>query len=88
MSSPELWIPAGSWAEWVGALLAGGSLVGLVIGLRQERSARVQDEEDRARERRSEQAKLGTSEARGCLGPASRRQRGPAKIGQPLRPCL
>lgn len=46
--SPELWIQAGNWAEWVGSILAGGSLIGLVVGLRRERDARRRDERDRA----------------------------------------
>ena len=57
MGDPTLWIPAGNWAEWVGSVLAGGSLVGLVVGLRGERRARRQDETDRALEQRRNQAR-------------------------------
>jgi hypothetical protein len=53
-----LLIPAGDWAEWVGALLAGGSLIGLVVSLRGERSARRQDLADAETERRRHQASL------------------------------
>lgn len=54
---PVLWIPSGNWAEWTGSLLAGLSLIGLVIGLHRERGARRRDERDKAEELRVGQAR-------------------------------
>jgi hypothetical protein len=56
VSSPTLWIPAGNWAEWAGSVLAGLSLILLVVGLHREREARRKDEAERRAERRREQA--------------------------------
>lgn len=57
VAAPEFLIPAGDWAEWVGSVLAGGSLIGLVVGLHRERRARRTDESERRAERRRAQAR-------------------------------
>jgi hypothetical protein len=54
---PSHWIPAGNWAEWVGSVLAGVSLVVLAVGLHRERQARRQDENERKTERRVRHAR-------------------------------
>ncbi len=54
---PMLWIPAGDWASWVGSALAGGSLIGLVVGLHNERTARHTNETLAKSEQRQFQAR-------------------------------
>ncbi len=58
MSHPALLIPAGNWAEWVGSVLAGGSLIGIVVGMRGERKARREDLGKSILEHRRAQAQL------------------------------
>lgn len=58
MGHPAFAIPAGNGAEWVGSILAGGSLVGLVIGLRNERQARRTAQNEAFDQRRRAQATM------------------------------